>query len=196
MRKSIEMIFEFESVEGIIFDLDDTLISSNLTFSTIKQQLACPIDTDILSHIGQLSGAEKQRAEDIVLHYELADAYSAVWVSGARDFVTEAKSRDLPLAIVTRNSRKAAHIKLSNNAVPITQVITREDAPAKPDPSALLAVSEDWCIAPESIAYVGDYIYDVQAAHNANMQAWQYIASETSSTTFKNCLKFIPKNSK
>jgi len=49
-------------------------------------------------------------------------------------------------------------------------VLTREDAPAKPDPTALLMVANTWQLRPEDCLYVGDFIYDQQAAENAGMR--------------------------
>ena len=77
---------------------------------------------------------------------------------------------DLPVAIVTRNCKQATALKISNNQIPISTVLTRECAPAKPDPTALLMIAGQWQIAPAHILYVGDYIYDQQAAENAGMQ--------------------------
>jgi len=49
-------------------------------------------------------------------------------------------------------------------------VLTRECAPAKPDPTALLMIAEQWQIAPTQCLYVGDYIYDQLAAEKAGMR--------------------------
>ena len=74
------------------------------------------------------------------------------------------------MAIVTRNCREATAIKLANNAIPIDIVLTREDAPAKPDPTALLMVARQWQLNAEDCLYVGDFIYDQLAAENAGMK--------------------------
>ena len=77
----------------------------------------------------------------------------------------------MPTAIVTRNSLAASTMKVKQNAIAIDHVITREDYPAKPAPDALLAIANQWQIAPGQIMYVGDYLYDIQAANNAGMVA-------------------------
>jgi HAD superfamily hydrolase (TIGR01549 family) len=84
--------------------------------------------------------------------------------------VEKVQAHKLPMAIVTRNCRQATAIKVANNSIPIDYVLTREDAPAKPDPTALLMVANTWQLQPEDCLYVGDFIYDQQAAENAGMR--------------------------
>ena len=168
-------MFNFNLVEGIIFDLDDTLVASDLNFALIKSKIGCSSSDDILAYIDSIVCTEtKERANKIVLEHELDDAACSVWMPGAEDFVKQALARNLPLAIVTRNCRQATEVKLQTNNIPIELVITREDAPPKPDPEALLMIATQWQIDTDKIAYIGDYSYDIEAAHNASMQAWLY----------------------
>ncbi len=162
-------IHKLKSVKGIIFDLDGTLVESSLDFAMMRQQIGCPPESDLLTYINGLSGADKQQAENIVLAHEMADAQSARWIKGAQSFVAMLKTRAMPMAIVTRNCRNASMIKLRNNQVDISLLITREDAPAKPDPRALLMVAQLWQANPSELAYVGDFRYDVLAANAAGM---------------------------
>lgn len=187
--------FCFSKVSAIVFDLDDTLVKTSLDFVQLKKEIACPRAADILSFIAQITEPEiRIQAEEKVLHHELEDAKSSVWMPQAKAFVNAAKQRGLPLAIVTRNCREATDIKLTRNNIPISKVLTREDAPPKPNPSALISIANDWEIPCENIAYIGDYIYDIQAAHNAGMQAWLYKEqSAIDANSFSEYLHFIPK---
>lgn len=161
--------------KAFIFDLDGTLVESDLNFTTIREAIGCPTDQDILTFITELeSDTQRYNAEQVVLKHELQDAYFAKWIDGAQRFVIELYQQKIPMAIVTRNCRAATSVKVSNNNIPIKTIVTREDAPAKPDPTALLMIAEEWGMTPSDIAYVGDYIYDIQAANNAGMQAWSY----------------------
>ncbi|WP_395339901.1 HAD family hydrolase [Ningiella sp. W23] len=171
-------MFSFCGVKGIIFDLDDTLVHANLDFKQIKSELNCPTDSDILAYIDSIPcPLEKKRAIDLVLRHELEDAKTARSIKGATHFIAQARAHDLPLAIVTRNCRAATDIKLQNTNIEVDIVITREDAPPKPDPHAILQIAALWGHLPENIAYIGDYIYDIQAAHNADAQAWLFTFS-------------------
>ena len=162
-------------IAGIIFDLDGTLVSSELDFSLIKAQISCPIEDDLLTFIDKLpSPYMREEALDIVHQHELIDAQHASLMPGVAEAVEQLKVQGIPMAIVTRNYDRAAALKLKNNPLPIQTVLTRSDVPAKPNPSALNAIATLWEIKPQYILYVGDYLYDIQAAHNANMRACLY----------------------
>ena len=191
--KESNIKFQFSQVAGIIFDLDDTLVKTTLDFAAIRRDIACPSELDILTFIDNLPCLEQQReAKRIVIEHELHDAHSSTWLPGAKAFVERAKRMELPLAIVTRNCREATKIKLSKNSIAIEHVITREDAPPKPDPTALINIAQTWQIEPRNIAYLGDYIYDIQAAHNADMQAWLY-KNQSGIQDYGDCLSYVPK---
>ena len=169
------MTTQVEAIHGVIFDLDGTLVSSELDFSLIKAQIGCPDNEDLLDFIAQLpSPYMREEAMNIVHQHELLDAQHATLLPGVSEAIALLNERNIPMAIVTRNFDKAAALKLKNNPLPISTVLTRSDAPAKPDPSALNAIATLWNISADNLLYVGDYLYDIQAAHNANMRACLY----------------------
>ncbi|MDX1399767.1 MAG: HAD family hydrolase [Oceanospirillum sp.] len=168
-----------QNIKGVIFDLDGTLVSSELDFQWLRQQVNCPSDDDILAFINALEDPYlKERAQQIVEQHELDDAHQASWIPGAKLFVDRLNRNNYPMAIVTRNFQEAAQIKIRNNAMPITRVITREEAPAKPDPTALLQIASEWRLKPEQVMYIGDFRYDVEAANNAGMHSCLFAPEE------------------
>lgn len=192
-------MFDFDKVKGIIFDLDDTLVHANLNFLEIKQAVGCKPEHDILIHIKNIAcELARAEAEKIVLRYELADAQTSRLIPGALAFINRAKQKNVPLAIVTRNCKPATLIKLEQNNIPIETVITRDDAKPKPHPEALLKVADSWQRQNKGqmntldIAYIGDYKYDIEAAHNADMQAWLFTYC-SKNKHYEQGLTFIPK---
>lgn len=157
-------------IAGIIYDLDGTLVSSSLCFSEIRKQLGCERQQDVLTFIEQL-GCEQQRqkANQIVYQHEWQDALGASVIEGAKEMIAWCDQLSIPQAIVTRNNAQAAQQKVDRCQLDIDWVITREQFAAKPDPSALLHISNVWQIKPANILYVGDYVYDIEAAERANM---------------------------
>lgn len=158
-------------IKAIIFDLDGTLVSSSLNFTIIKQAIGCPAEQDILTYVASLSASQRQAANDTILAHEMHDAQSATALHGAHKLLQFLQQLQIPTAIVTRNCRQAAAVKVNQCCLPISQIVTREDGLPKPNPQSLLSISRDWNINPHHIAYVGDYLYDVQAANNAGMQS-------------------------
>lgn len=167
-----------QTFTGVIFDLDGTLVESSLDFPFLRQSLNCPDDMDLLTHVAGLDDQAKAHANAFIEQHELDDARHAKWLPGAFELVTAIAELGLPMAIVTRNSPEAARIKVNNNQIPIHNILTRADAPAKPDPTALLMVAKDWQHSPSTIMYVGDYKYDLQAAINAGMHGCLYAPLE------------------
>ncbi|MEW9799279.1 HAD family hydrolase [Alteromonas sp. CYL-A6] len=162
---------DLTGISGVIFDLDGTLVESRLDFRRMRADVGCPEGEDILKFVDAIDCPEQQRqAHAIIQQHELDDARSATWLPNGKRMVSRVREQGLPMAIVTRNSPEATRIKLVNNAIPIDLVLTRDDAPPKPDPTALLMVARHWQLPPAHCLYVGDFIYDQQAAENAGMR--------------------------
>jgi len=155
-------------LKGIIFDLDNTLVSSSLDFDSIRASLGCPKDVDLLDFVAVLPHQEKTEADELLIEYELNDAVTAKKLMGTDELLALLSQLAIPCAIVTRNCKQAALLKLKNNNINIPILLTREDHKAKPAPDALLYLAKFWNISPENLLYVGDYLYDLQAAQNAN----------------------------
>ncbi|WP_415839077.1 HAD family hydrolase [Pseudoalteromonas byunsanensis] len=168
-----------QQIKGVIFDLDGTLVSSELDFQLIKAQVGCPRDLDLLDFISQLpSPYMRQEAMNIVHQHEMLDAHNAQLMPGVAKCLEQLTLMQIPMAIVTRNFGRAAKLKLSQCNVPISLMLTRDDAPAKPNPSGLLHIAKQWHFTPNHCMYVGDYLYDIQAAHNAKMRSCLYAPHE------------------
>ncbi|WP_100642481.1 HAD family hydrolase [Alteromonas facilis] len=163
-------MIDLTNIDGVIFDLDGTLVESSLDFAQIRADIGCPEGVDVLHFIEQLPDEQRQHAHAVVLSHELDDARLSNWLSGAQEFVLKTLEQQLPMAIVTRNCRAATERKIQQNNIPIDCIITREDAPAKPKPDALIMIAQLWQLPAHRLIYIGDYIYDEQAAINAGMQ--------------------------
>jgi HAD superfamily hydrolase (TIGR01549 family) len=153
----------------VIFDLDNTLVSSSLNFDKIKAVLGCPSEINILDHVNSLPQRDQPSANKILVDYEMQDAQQTVKLIGVDDLLHFLCQRNIRCAVVTRNCRQAALLKMANNRIQIPLLLTREDHKAKPAPDALLYIANHWQLSPENMLCVGDYLYDLQAAKNANM---------------------------
>ncbi|CCQ10551.1 putative hydrolase/phosphatase protein [Pseudoalteromonas luteoviolacea B = ATCC 29581] len=164
---------------GVIFDLDGTLMTSALDFSAIRSAIGCPAHWDILQYIESIPcEVTQQQKRQQVIQFELDDANESEVIDGVLSTLSLFNEQRIPMAIVTRNCRLASNIKINRGSLPIDLVLSREDAPAKPDPSALLIVAQQWQLAPHQCLYVGDYLYDLQAAKNANMASCLFAPHE------------------
>lgn len=157
-------------IKAIVFDLDNTLVSSDMDFRWLREQIGCPLDTDLLSFVEQLECANAHAdAHALILQHELEDALNSQPMPGCQSLLNFIHTNQLFTAIITRNCVQAAEQKITHNKLNIPRLITREHFPPKPCPDSLIALAQEWQLERHQILYVGDYLYDLQAAFNANM---------------------------
>lgn len=159
---------------GVIFDLDGTLVDSRLDFDAMRAETGCPEGIGLLEYADSLPPGEAQRVHEIVHQHEMAGATAAVWIPGAEAWLRALQAASVPTAILTRNSRPATELTLSRLGIEVEHVLTREDCRPKPDPQGLLMIAAAWGLPCEKLVYVGDFLYDLQAARAAGMHAWFY----------------------
>ena len=58
---------------------------------------------------------------------------------------------------------------MSRLGIQVDMLLAREDCPPKPAPDGLLQIAAAWSLSPKRLVYVGDFLYDLQAARRANM---------------------------
>ncbi|KYN83372.1 phosphatase [Vibrio cidicii] len=161
---------EINQIRAVVFDLDNTLVTSSLDFVSMRQALGCPEQEDLLSFVDKLpDAAQRAHAQHIILQHEMADAQSSTPLPGCHALLAFIKQRAWRCAIVTRNCLAASELKLAHNDIEVEKLITREHCAPKPDPEALLQLADEWQLRHHQVLYVGDYLYDLQAANNANM---------------------------
>lgn len=159
-----------KSIKAVVFDLDNTLVSSKINFQDLREQLNCPKNQDILTHADNfIDASDREFAHKLILDHELSDAETSSPLSGCHTLLNFLESNQFHTGIVTRNCAEASKSKLSHCDITVEEVISREQYAPKPDPEALLALAELWQLQPSQILYVGDYLYDLEAANNANM---------------------------
>lgn len=165
-----------KDLRGIVFDLDGTLVDSALDFPAMRREIGCPEGSGLLEFVETLDCAnERASAEAIIHRHEMAGAARATWMPGASRLLRAIAEAGLPTGIVTRNSRKAAGMTLEALGAPKLALLAREDARPKPDPDGLLQLAERWQLAPGTLAYVGDFRFDIEAARRAGMRAVLYL---------------------
>ena len=157
-------------ISGVIFDLDNTLVSSALDFDWLRQQLSCAANIDLLQYIADIPDVtHRKQLEEKVIEHELADARQSTIMPECENLLSYLRQQKIPTAVVTRNCAQAAKLKIDHHQLQFDRIVSREEFPPKPAPDALLDIAQQWQLAPQNILYVGDYIYDLQAAFRANM---------------------------
>lgn len=157
-------------ITGIIFDLDGTLVDSQLDFSQIRQEIGLPDGQPILEAIEHMSQEEATRCHEILDRHEIAGAERAQLIPGVTEMLATLAERELSLGLITRNSRQATDLTLQRLNIQFDHVLAREDAPAKPDPTAIHMLCRAWDLSVEQTVIIGDFHFDLEAGKRAG--AW------------------------
>jgi phosphoglycolate phosphatase-like HAD superfamily hydrolase len=93
-----------------------------------------------------------------------------VLIPGVGEFLAMLDERGVRTAVWTRNGRAATDATLRRLGLSFERVVTREDAPAKPDPTAIWAICEAWRVEPREMLLIGDFVFDLEAARRAGIR--------------------------
>lgn len=164
------------ALHGIIFDMDGTLVDSGLDFDAIRRDIGLPERHPILEGVEAIpEGPEHDRALEILHRHEHEGAVRATPYPGVAELLQRLGQLALHTGVLTRNSRASVTTTFGLLDWTFDTVLTREDAPAKPDPTGVLAICRDWNVAPADVLFVGDYLFDLQAGHNAGTRAVLFV---------------------
>ena len=159
------------AIDGIIFDLDETLVASGLDFDLMRAEMRLPAAVPLLEAIAELPDDDQRRCNEILNRHEVAGAARAKLIPGITDFLRRLDERGLRQAVVTRNSRALVVPLLARLGLQMNPVLTRDDGPVKPDPAAIWEICRAWQTHPPRTIVIGDYRFDLEMARQAGAKS-------------------------
>jgi HAD superfamily hydrolase (TIGR01549 family) len=162
---------------GFIFDLDGTLVDSALDFAAIRRDIGLADNSPILESIAGFTPGDRAEAFRIIDRHEEAGAHASILIPGVAEFLAKLKKENKLTAIFTRNSKKVTAMTLIKHGLDFSVVMTRDDAPAKPDPTALHLIGKKWNCLNSELLFVGDYLYDLRAGLAAQVPTALYLST-------------------
>ena len=160
-------------LKAVIFDFDGTLTKQgSIDFNMIRNKISCPPHKPILDYIETLCGKEKKAARDTLDSLEFHGAESSEEEYYAEEVIGFLNRRNIPVIIITRNSKKCILRSLENfrtlNEKNFYRIISRDDPYAvKPDPQSIIHIAGELDISTGNIMVIGDYIHDMTAGIKA-----------------------------
>lgn len=179
------------SVDSVLFDLDGTLVETNIDFPLMKREMArLAMDAGMSAHdiagldiLGVADSAvrfltdqrrpddaERLRAEAmrILEEIELRHAHETQEIPFARELVSHLRDHGIAIGIVTRNCRPASELSLGIANILADVLICREDSTNhKPHPEPVLLALSRLHADPRNSIMVGDHIMDMQGGKAA-----------------------------
>ena len=166
---------KLSEVRHWVFDMDGTLTVAIHDFAAIRRALEIPPEHDILAHLAELPAEQAAPKRAWLLAHERELACAARPAPGAVELVQALCAQEVRLGLLTRNARELARVTLDNiglgDCFATADILGRDEAPPKPHPGGLLQLALGWGVAPQALAMVGDYRFDLECARAAGAQA-------------------------
>lgn len=151
---------------AVIFDMDGTLTRCVLDFDAIRAEIGMGATT-ILEGLDQMHGDERRRAESIIARHEAEAAANSELQPHAREVIAALRAAGVPVALMTRNSRRSVDTVLARHELTFEHVRTREDGEFKPSPRPVFDICHVFGVRPADAWVVGDYRFDLECGRAA-----------------------------
>jgi HAD superfamily hydrolase (TIGR01549 family) len=180
---------ELTALKGILFDWDGTVVDSYqpMLLSTryaYKKHLGIlfPKDEEEFRRVSPMrlmestvlyAGEHAEAVAESYLWYYTNEGYKQGRVfDGMRETLAALRTRGYALGVVTNTSKRRISADLKHHGLldAIDVIVTSDDTvERKPHPAPLLKGAEKLHLAPDGLAYIGDYPGDIIAAREAGM---------------------------
>jgi HAD superfamily hydrolase (TIGR01549 family) len=126
---------------------------------------------DTLDYLRSATGAESARIHKLLMKFEEDGVANARLNRWARTLLRFLARRQIPTALLTRNSRKSVAGVCRKLRLQFDVTVAREDGPHKPAPEPIWQIARRWRLRRRELLLVGDYKWDVLCARRAGIRS-------------------------
>jgi len=157
-------------IRAALLDMDGTIFDSKIDWLDLRKKICVPLDGRAI--LAQLEAADEDvRAHGLELLHaaEKAGAENGELISGTPELLELLKKHRVRCALVTNNTRRSVDIVLRRCGLSFDLVLTRDEVPTKPEPTAFLHAMEQFNVEARETVAIGDAHLDLLAAHRAGI---------------------------
>jgi HAD superfamily hydrolase (TIGR01549 family) len=160
------------AIKAVIFDLDGTITRPFFDFDAIRAEMGLTAeDGPVWEAMQEMSAEKRQQTEEILFYHEQKGVEESTLNEGAGETLAELRRLGIKIGILTRNRAINAWAVAEKHGLEFDAVLGREEGPAKPNAFGVLELCKRFGIKPAEALMVGDYLFDVQCAHQAGAVA-------------------------
>lgn len=148
---------------AVLLDMDGTLTEPMLDFERIRAEIGAQRGQPILEALAAMDETSRGAAQAVLDRHEEHAAENSTLHRGCRELLDWLHAHSIPIALITRNSRRSARTVLDRHQLRIDVLVSREDGKFKPDPEPLFTACRKIHVQPHQTWMVGDGQYDVEA---------------------------------
>ena len=158
-------------IRAALIDMDGTIFDSKIDWLRLRDRIAIPWDgRAILAQLSDVAPDVRERGLALLEEAERDGAENGELIAGAHELLELLRRRSVRCALITNNSRRSVETVLRRYALPFDVVLTRDDAPTKPDPSGFKRALARLHTEPAEAVAIGDAHLDLIAAHRAGVR--------------------------
>lgn len=156
------------AIKAVIFDLDGTITQPFFDFDAIRAEMGLTAeDGPVWEAIQKMSAERRQQTEQILFYHEQKGVEESQLNEGAAETLAQLRHLGVKIGVLTRNRAANAWAVAQKHGLEFEAVVGREDGPIKPDVYGVLELCRRFGVRPDEVLVVGDYLFDVQCAHQA-----------------------------
>jgi HAD superfamily hydrolase (TIGR01549 family) len=156
------------AIKAVIFDLDGTITEPFFDFDAIRAEMGLTADDGpVWEAMQRMSPDRHRQTEEILFFHEQKGVEESQLNRGAGETLSKLRGLGIKIGILTRNRAANAWAVAEKHGLEFDAVLGREEGPIKPDVYGVLELCRRFGVEPNEALMVGDYLFDVQCAHQA-----------------------------